>query len=201
MLTGVTIVLLVLIALLAVPVTLTFKLSLQKTFQGDVNLVWLFGLVHVRLLPGQPRSPTEEKKEPAPKARRSKRAPRKKKSDKKPNVFAAIRQKGFRRRIFRFIRDFWHAVHKRDLSLHVRIGLGDPADTGQLWAMVGPVAGILSNVKEASIDIVPEFIDATLELDSSGSIRIFPLQLVYLVVGLLLSPPIWRGLRQMRTAV
>ena len=201
MLTGLTIVLLVFIALLAVPFTLTFQLSFQQAFQSDIKLYWLFGLVRVRLSPGQSKPSAEEKKEPAPKARRSKRASRKKKSDKKTNVFAAIRQKAFRRRIYRFIRDFWHAVHKQDVRLRVRIGLGDPADTGQLWAIMGPVAGTLSNLKSASIDIVPEFIDATLELDSSGSIRIYPLQLIYLAVGLLLSPPIWRGIRQMRTAV
>lgn len=201
MLTGVTIVLLVFIALLAVPVTLLFRLSFQQTFESDIKLFWLFGLVRVRLTPDQSQSCPVEDEKVARKVGKSKRAPRKKKSDKQTNVFAAIRQKGFRRRIFRFIRDVWRAVHKTDIRLRVRIGLGDPADTGQLWALVGPITGILSNVKEASIDIVPEFIDATLELDSSGSIRIFPLQLIFLVVGLLLSPPIWRGLRQMRTAV
>jgi Protein of unknown function (DUF2953) len=98
----------------------------------------------------------------------------------------------------RFVRDLWHVVHKKDVVLRVRIGLGDPADTGQLWAIVGPVAGVLANIQEALIDIEPEFRDATFELDSSGTLRVIPLQVLYMTVALLLSPPVWQGIRQMR---
>jgi hypothetical protein len=42
--------------------------------------------------------------------------------------------------------------------------------------------------------------DATFELDGSGSIRIIPLQLIVLTLALLLSPPVWQGIRQMRPA-
>ena len=106
--------------------------------------------------------------------------------------------KPFRQRVFRFIRAVWRAIHKQDLRLRMRIGLGDPADTGQLWALVGPLSGLLANNREASIEIEPEFFDAIFELDSSGSIRIIPLQLLYLAVGLLLSPSVWQGIREMR---
>ncbi|MDH3560532.1 MAG: DUF2953 domain-containing protein, partial [Gammaproteobacteria bacterium] len=108
------------------------------------------------------------------------------------------RQKSFRRRVTRFIRDVWHAIHKRDVRLNVRIGLGDPADTGQLWAVVGPVAGILSTAREATVGIVPDFVEETFELDSRGNLRLIPLQMLYLAAGLLLSPSIWQGLKQMR---
>ena len=111
------------------------------------------------------------------------------------SIFRALRQTAFRRRIILFIHDLWHAVHKRDISLRLRVGLGDPADTGQLWAMLGPVAGMLADTQAASIEIEPEFFDATLELDSSGDIRFIPLQMIYLTVGLLLSPPVWRGIK------
>ena len=96
--------------------------------------------------------------------------------------------------------DFWHAVRKRHVSLHIRIGLGDPADTGQLWAVVGPVAGVLATIQEASIEIEPEFFDTTFELDGSGNIRLIPLQMIYLIVALLLSPAVWQGISKMRTA-
>lgn len=193
MLTGVAAFLLLLIALLAIPVTLTFQVSWQQVFQSDIKLLWLFGLVRVRLPSFQSEMPSLEGEEPAEKISRVARSPRK-----KTNLFAAIRQKSFRRRIIRFISDFWRAVHKRNVSLRIRIGLGDPADTGQLWAVVGPVAGILANVQEASIEIQPEFLDTTFELDSGGNIRIIPLQMIYLTIGLLLSPPVWRGIKQMR---
>ena len=195
MLTGVVAFLLLIIALLAVPVTLTFQMSWQQQLQGDMTLHWLFGLVRIRLPSFKPKPPVPEGKERTQKPDHADRSPRN-----RQNVFAVVRQKSFRRRIVRFIRDFWRAIRKRDVSLHIRIGLGDPADTGQLWAVVGPVAGILSNAKEASIEIVPEFFDETFELDSSGNIRLIPLQLIYLTVGLLLSPPVWQGIKQMRVA-
>lgn len=193
MLTVVVAFLLLIIALLAIPVTLTFQMSWQQEFQSDIELLWLFGLVRIRFSSPQSKRPSREGEERVQKISRLERSSRK-----KQNVIAVVRQKSFRRRIIRLTRDFWHAIHKRNVSLRVRVGLGDPADTGQLWAVVGPVAGILSSVKEASIEIVPEFFDNTFELDSSGNIRLIPLQMIYLTVGLLLSPPLWQGIKQMR---
>lgn len=82
--------------------------------------------------------------------------------------------------------------------MHLRIGLGDPADTGQLWALMGPVAGVLANCKGASFEIEPEFYEETFELDSSGRIEFVPLQILYLTIAMLLSPPVWRGIKEMR---
>jgi len=195
MLTAAFVFLLLLIAVLAIPVTLTFQLSWQQGFRDDIRLQWAFGLVRIRA--ASFRSKTSSGKSEGPKHRtgRSDRSSRKNQS-----VFAAVRLKTFRRRIIKFIRDLWRAVHKRNVSLRVRIGIGDPADTGQLWAIVGPAAAILANIQEASITIEPEFFDPIFELDSSGSIRLIPLQMICLTVALLLSPPIWRGIRQMRAA-
>ncbi|MDH3527239.1 MAG: DUF2953 domain-containing protein [Gammaproteobacteria bacterium] len=193
MLIGLVTFLLLSIALLAVPVTLTYRMSWQQGFQGDVRLRWLFGLVRIRLPASKPESPTPEGEERAQPAGRFERSSR----EKHP-VFAIVRQKSFRRRVTRFIRDVWHAIHKRDVRLNVRIGLGDPADTGQLWAVVGPVAGILSTAREATVGIVPDFVEETFELDSRGNLRLIPLQMLYLAAGLLLSPSIWQGLKQMR---
>jgi hypothetical protein len=195
MLTGVVVVLLVLIALLAIPITLTFKISAQQASQNDIRLYWLFGLVRIRIPLPKPREYATKDEQQEKKSKREKI-----KSRKKPNVLAAIRLRKFRQRIFRFIRDLWHAIYKQDLILHMRLGLGDPADTGQLWAVIGPVTGMLSNVQAASITIEPEFMELAFELDGSGGIRIIPLQLIYLALALLLSPPVWRGFIQMRSA-
>lgn len=119
---------------------------------------------------------------------------------KNKNVFAAIRQKAFRQRMIKFISDLWHAVQKENITLRFYVGLGDPADTGLLWAIVGPVSGILTTSQEASIEIVPDFIDTTLKIDSSGTIRIVPLQIIVLTLGCFLSPPVLKGLRKMHTA-
>ena len=160
--------------------------------QGNVQLHWLFGLVRLRLPLAQVKPSTLKQQTSGGKKRA--RIP----SNKKSNPFGAIRQKAFRQRVFRFVRDIWHSIRKQNLTLRVRIGLGDPADTGRLWAVVGPIAGMLTVVQDASIEIAPEFTDAVFELDSSGNIRVVPLQMIYLTFGLLLSPSFWQGLKQMR---
>lgn len=195
MLIGVLAFLILLFALLAIPVTFTFHVSWQQVLQNDIRLKWAFGLVRIRIAPYRSRESSPEAEKAEQKIGRTGRAPRKKR-----NVFVVVRQKRFRRRIIRFGSDLWHAVHKENVILRIRIGLGDPADTGQLWTVLGPMTGILAGVQGASIRIEPEFFDTTLELDSSGSIRIVPLQMLYLAVALLLSPPVWRGIRQMRMA-
>jgi hypothetical protein len=193
MLSGVAAGLLLLIVVLAIPVVVTFHLSWREAFQNDTELRWAFGLVRIRLPSQQSETRSPKGKEPEAKA-----TPIRRSSRKKHNVFAAVWQKSFRRRISRFIGQVWNAVHMQNLTLRLRIGLGDPADTGQLWAFFGPAAGLLANVHEASIEIEPEFFDTTIELDSSGSIRLIPLQIIYLSVALLLSPSVWQGIRQMR---
>ena len=193
MLSATLIVLLASIALLAVPVTLSYRLNWQRKLEGEANLRWLFGLVRVRLAPpragrsadGEKRS--EESTEPKPKR-------------KKLRPLAALRQKAFRGRVLRFVRDLWRALRKRDLSLRIRVGLGDPAETGQLWALLGPLSALLANIEDTSIELEAEFVDAVFEVDSRGNLSVIPLQLLYLVLGLLCSPPFWRGMRHMRRA-
>ncbi len=193
MLTGVVAVLLLLIALLAIPVTLTFQASWPQATQDYIKLQWAFGLVSMRLPLSQPKVSSAEGEELVQRIEHVEHS-----SWKKQDMFVLIRQKLFRQRIIRFISDFWHAVHKRDISLRVRIGLGDPADTGQLWSIVGPVTGMMANIKVASFQIEPEFFDTMFELDSSGNIRFIPLQIIHLTIGMFLSPSVWQGIKQMR---
>ena len=111
---------------------------------------------------------------------------------------AAIRQAPFRRRMLRFVSDLWRTIHKKNVQLLVRLGLGDPADTGRLWAVLGPLSGMLARFRDIRVTIEPDFLDSTLEVDSSGTIRMIPLQIAIIVFGLLFSPPIWRGIMSMR---
>lgn len=194
MLTVLAIFLLLLTALLAVPVTLTFQTSWQRSFQGNIQLQWAWGIVCVQFPLLQPTAnstvPNEELTHITHSMQHSPRN--------KSHLITALRQKAFRQRIIKFVRDFWHAIHKTNLTLQLRIGLDDPADTGQLWAFVGPVAGILSTVREANINIEPDFFNSVFDLNSQGTITFTPLKMLYLVSALLLSPSVWQGVKQMR---
>lgn len=156
-------------------------------------LHWLFGLVRLKLAPAgiwQPSSKPKQVEGPA--------KPGLKRLRTNLRPFAALRQKPFRQRMLRFVRETWRAFRKHDVCLRIRIGLGDPAETGQLWALFGPLSGLLANIESASVELEPEFNDAVFELDSSGKISVIPLQLVYLALGLLCSPSFWRGMKYMR---
>ena len=181
----------VLLGLLAIPVAIDFHVQ-GVPVKNEVRFVWAFGLVNVRLRDspasdgaGEP----VEALEPAPRKRSRTRS----------NPLAALRQREFRRRLLRFVRDLWHAVHKEELQLHVQLGLGDPADTGRLWAVLGPLSGVLRNADDLAIDIEPDFAEARLDFESSGRISLVPLEILGIALAFALSPPVWRGLRAMRT--
>ena len=194
MLTGFLIFLLLVIGLLAMPLTMSYRLSWKQSFSGDLKLSWAFGLVQTEASSDTAKLQTGDAEVPEQKSGRSKRS-----SGRKANVLAALRERSFRRRIVQFFSDVWLAVRKTNVRLLVRLGMGDPADTGQLWSIVGPLTGMLAGVSGVTIAMEPEFIESTFELDSSGTIRLVPLQLAYVALALLLSPAFWRGAILMRT--
>lgn len=114
------------------------------------------------------------------------------------DVLAVLRQADFRRRVYRLIKDAFKAANLRELGFQMRLGLGDPADTGRLWAFVGPLNVAAQNVRNASISIEPEFMDAVIEFDTHGRFRFVPLQFLVLAVGFALSPPSRRAWRTLR---
>ena len=188
MLIGTVIVLLLIVVLLALPVTLTFQLSWKQTLTADLKLKWAFGLVRADVSPGPGKS--ESEKTEAARHRRSR--------GEMIKFMGVIRQRKFRRRILRFLSDLWRAIHKQNVRLQVRLGLGDPADTGRLWAVLGPLSGMFARMRDIRVVFEPDFLDSTLEVDSSGTVRMIPLQITFLALALLFSPAIWRGIMSMR---
>lgn len=191
MLTGILLFLLILVLLLAVPLTLTFHLVWNRGLSGHVRLGWGNGWLHTDI-PIQPGDGDKKKG-------RRKRKQNKKRS--KPSAIrgkALLHNKPFRERVVRFLRETWAAIEKHNLKLFVRVGLDDPADTGILWSVLGPLSAILASSRNSEVRLQPDFLDPAFELDSSGRVRIVPLRLVYLTAGLLLSPTIWSGLYRAR---
>ncbi|MBT8090272.1 MAG: DUF2953 domain-containing protein [Gammaproteobacteria bacterium] len=195
MLIGIAIFLSLVVILLAIPVTLTYRLYWKQTLSANIRLRWAFGLVRTDVSPDNARAKADK-----PEAARKTAGRPDRPQARNTNFMAAIRQPSFRRRIIRFISDVWRAIHKKNVRLLVRMGLGDPADTGQLWAVLGPLSGVFASLRDIRIAIEPDFVDTTFEVDSSGTIRLIPLQFVILALGLLFSPPMWRGVMLMRTS-
>ena len=171
------------IALLSIPLSMNFSFITTENIQCCMRFNWLFGLLKF-----QSQFPKQ------PKPQLSAAVEQKKQSNKnKPNhainqSITLFNHSRFRRHLIHFIKRILRATHAKNLYLKLRIGLGDPADTGALWAMMGPISGLLPNLKSIQIELEPDFIDTVMEIESHGQFRIIPLQLIVLILVFLLSP-------------
>jgi hypothetical protein len=173
---------------LAVPLDLSFRLRGMEPLVGRITVGWLFGLVRLRVdLPGKEHGPDPGRR-PQAKARRSGRGPMR--------ALAVLRQAAFRDRVWRFLGALLRALHPDEFRLRLRLGLGDPADTGRLWAALAPLAVALPHT--ADVRIEPDFLEPALDFDTSGRLRVVPLALLALAFAFALSPP---SLRAWRTLV
>ena len=180
--------------LLAVPLRVAFHLERVEAFNGQISVGWMFGLARFRLQ--LPRKTTASKRAPAgPDVERRTKSKRR---GAPGNVVVVLRQGAFRQRLFRFMKDIVAATHLRDLRLRTRLGLGDPADTGRLWALLGPLDAAARNLQTADVRIEPEFVDEVFEFRASGRLLLIPLQILLLAIGFALSPASMRAWRTLK---
>ena len=118
--------------LLVVPVQVHLHLERERTLRARLRLVWLFGLV--RLQPRLGRSEARRKEPPA--GRRRGRVARR--------LAGGLVRTDLLARTLAFLRSLLRALRPRDVHVRARIGLDDPADTGMLWGLVGPLGVLLS---------------------------------------------------------
>ncbi|MBT8098719.1 MAG: DUF2953 domain-containing protein [Gammaproteobacteria bacterium] len=185
-------VLVMIVVVLAIPLELEFDARWPESQHNRARLRWAFGLVRIELR-DDATSATETRKVSE---RKPGREPRKERPG--GSIFRALRMADFRQRLWRFVCDLWAVLHKRDVRIQCRLGLEDPADTGLAWSVLGPIAGFLQTVPGARIDLCPEFGDEIVDVAGRGTLRVYPLQVLALLVGVLVSPSIWRGVSAMR---
>jgi len=182
-------------AALAIPVALKFRVAWPDTERLKLEVGWAFGLVRFRIDGAQGARSSSAGGRQSPRRRR-----RNDSSKRKLRIASLVRDQRFRRRLARFVGRTWRALGKDRVRIHLRIGLDDPADTGRLWAVLGPASALLADVREAALELQPDFHDEVFQLDGSGSVRVVPLHLLLLAAGLAVSPVVWRGLWQARAA-
>jgi hypothetical protein len=179
-----------LLLLLAIPVDLAFSVQrCEGRQESRGTLGWLFGLVRVPLGKSKVRAETKLAR---PKVKR-----RKRKHGGARRMMVILRIEGFGWRVLRLARDLFQRIHIRELSLKMRLGLDDPADTGRLWAVVGPLAAMLVLPPVTRVVIEPEFSTEVLEVDGKGHIRIIPVQLLLVILLFVISPTTLRALYSM----
>lgn len=180
--------LLLLVVLLAIPIELKFDLRhWEGERKSSVALVWLFGVV---------RLPLDSKSRPKPEQHRKvEKAKEGRKRAGSGRVLSMLQTEGFPGRVLQLARDLLRRIRIRDLSLDARLGLDDPADTGRLWDVVGPLAAILPSSRVMQISIQPDFAAEVFECQGRGHVSVIPIQVLVLLLAFALSPVTLRALR------
>lgn len=160
---------------LAVPLEVTFRVRGVTPLRGQIAICWLFRLVRARIRLHGARRARRTKARPAGRRRRFPLA-------------ALVRRRAFRCRAWRFLGDLTRALGVERLRVKLRLGFDDPADTGRLWALVGPLDAALQHLRAAQVHLEPEFGEAVFALRAHGRVCVVPLRLVGLVTAFVLSP-------------
>ena len=174
------------VLLSAIPVDIVFRVQWRESFRAQVFVGWMYGLLRFRMPSRRPRPPKKR-------VARARFAGR---------LMIPFRSSAFRHRSLRFGRDLLKSVSVRACDLRLRMGMDDPAETGYLWAIAGPLTGILTISPRVTVRLNPTFTAECFEADARGTIRLIPIQLVYLSILFLLSPAtlgaVWMLVRSRR---
>lgn len=169
----------------SVPLDLAFHLDIHGKTRSKLKLVWLFGLVSKEL---------ERKK----KAKLKKAKPKKGK-ERKGGARIALNilcTKGLPSQIKTFITDVFHSFGIRQFRANLRVGLDNPADTGLLFAFIGPTFVFLNTINRYSINIEPSFEnEAILEGYIQAVVRLVPIMLVVPLLKFVFSLPTLRVIK------
>lgn len=155
--------LVVLVALvLCVPFDTAFRVDIYGRQRFSLRLIWLFGLVKKELKRGK-KKPSKRK----PGGRRGAR-----------DIFKILRTEGLLRQLKTLVTDILSRLKIRDLSIDLRVGLDNPADTGFLFAVIGP-ALLFCSPSTHHLRLQPSFEgEAVLEGYAQGAVRLLPIRFV-----------------------
>ena len=177
---------------LAVFLTLVLCMPLDMVLHADVygkpkfrlRFSWFFGLVNKEV--------TRQEKEVKGKRKPGKR------NRKSSHVFKILRVKGLLRQFKNLIKDILSCFKIGNLEVNFRLGLGDPADTGLLFALITPATLLLSSSFPHQIRIEPSFADeAVFEGYSHGKVRLRPIQLIPPLLKFVFSPATLRTVKML----
>lgn len=179
---------------LAAPVSLAFELHRRQSLRGHAQLRMLYGLVRKRFEWGA-EAREQGLAQEAPKRRRHRtgRGASSRKGASPGRVLDGLRAAGLWEALGRFLRRLTRAVRFGRWSARVRFGLEDPADTGMLWGLLGPLTLVVQQARGADVEVGPVFDAARLDVDAKGSVAVVPLELLAVSLAFLLAPATLRA--------
>lgn len=156
--------------ILCIPLDMVLHADVHGKPRVRLRVSWLFGLVS-REISGEKEKPEEK--------RGAAQGKKKHGWGDSGVIFRILRTKGMLKRLKELVKHVLASFKWRDIVADFRVGLGDPADTGALFAFLGPAAAFLGSSHRHQIRIMPSFgDDAVLEGYSYGVARLRPIRLV-----------------------
>lgn len=179
------------ILVLCVPLGITLRLDVYGRPKLRLKLTWLFGLVGKEVSKGK-KKPGKEKPEEKKVMVEGRPKPRRREVGAKL-IFNLLRTKGLPRQIKNLVTGLFRAFKIGDFGADFRIGLDNPADTGLLFAAIGPAVLWLSSAFPHRMRMQPSFAgEAVFEGYLHGTLSLRPILLITPVLGFVFSLPAFR---------
>ena len=113
-------------------------------------------------------------------------------------TYEILRTKGLFKQLGSFIKRIIRQIKIRELTANFKLGLDNPADTGMLFAFIGPLNLAINYFLPNPIKIEPSFTGESLITGYLyGAVRLWPIQLAASLVGLAFSLPALRAIKKM----
>lgn len=174
------------VAILFIPVELDLALAVDPEFDDTkaprpssnrARLTWAWGAVAIDLTDGR-------------RAGRSKPQPRRPLRLPPWSRLGALVQPAWL-----LVRRVARGLKTRNLEIHGEVDLDDPAETGALWVMLGPLADWLATQLDAIVEIVPRFDGGRSWVRASGQFRLVPVRILGPLLAFASTPALWRAAR------
>ncbi|MEM8837541.1 MAG: DUF2953 domain-containing protein [Pseudomonadota bacterium] len=176
-------VILIIGAVVLTPMTLGLIIKTEPKLRVKVGIAPFFGLARITLHDSAEPSKEEPKKPDEPKPDKPWRPSK--------------RTVGYGRRAIAAFPDLlssiWHRVFLDHLKIDADIGLGDPADTGQLYGLLIAPAMLTSNSERIDIAIRPDFMKERLSGEIDAALRFTPAAFFWPILVFLTRVVAWRA--------
>ncbi|MFC2032121.1 DUF2953 domain-containing protein [Chloroflexota bacterium] len=172
---------------LSMPLYLKLHMDAAGRPRFRMSLTWLFGLLRKDIT----------RKEKRPEGKEKVLQEKRKSGGKRPRarvILEILRARGLLRQIKILVKDILRLPRIKDLEADLTVGLGDPADTGLLFALIGPATSFLSPSLRNEINVQPSFAnDAILEGSLYGTLRLRPIRTITPLLRFIFSLPALRA--------
>jgi hypothetical protein len=157
---------------LSVPLDVVLYVDVYGRPKFRMRLTWLYGLVNKEI------AKKEKKPEEKKKTVRGKRKPRKRGPGAR-TILEILRTRGLLGQIKLLLKGIIRLTRIKEFAADFKVGLGDPADTGLIFALIGPATFFVGSSFPNKIKVQPSFTDeAILEGSLHGTLRVRPIQII-----------------------